>query len=134
MIFDINGEYANKNLQDEGTAIFEKYKDITVRYSILEKADESFKIMKVNFYKDIETGFGYICSALEDDSGDYITSLTVIDFTTPPIDGDHFSEWTGFNRIKAIYCCCLNKAGFKTPSGFKVKFKCDASLKKIVDN
>ena len=27
IIFDINGEYANKNLQD-GTAIFEKYKDI----------------------------------------------------------------------------------------------------------
>ncbi len=83
LIFDINGEYANKNLQDEGTAIFEKYKATTLRYSILEKADTTFKIMKVNFFKDIETGFSYICSALEDDSGDYITSLKVVDFSKP---------------------------------------------------
>lgn len=133
LIFDINGEYANKNLQDEGTAIFEKYKSTTLRYSILEKGDTTFKIMKVNFFKDIETGFGYICSALEDDSGDYITSLKVIDFIKPELDDNSFSEWDRYNKIKAIYCCCLSKAGFTVPSGFKLKFKCDASLKKIVD-
>ncbi|HCS72786.1 MAG TPA: hypothetical protein DIW17_02790 [Clostridiales bacterium] len=37
IIFDINGEYANANLQDEGTAIFEKYRILTTRYSVLEK-------------------------------------------------------------------------------------------------
>lgn len=131
LIFDINGEYANKNLQDEGTAIFEKYKLNTLRYSILEKTDTTFKIMKVNFFKDIETGFGYICSALEEESADYITSLMVINFSTPK-EGE-FSEWSKYNKIKAIYCCCLNKAGFGIPSGLKLMFKCDASLKEIVD-
>ena len=37
IIFDINGEYANPNMQDEGTAIYELYKDDTIRYSLLEK-------------------------------------------------------------------------------------------------
>lgn len=55
IIFDINGEYANANLQDEGTAIFELYKDSVVRYSVLEKP--GFKVMKVNFYHDIKSGF-----------------------------------------------------------------------------
>lgn len=53
IIFDINGEYANKNLQD-GTAIFEKYENDVTRYSVLEKA--GFEVLKINFYKDIPLG------------------------------------------------------------------------------
>lgn len=132
LIFDVNGEYANKNLQDEGTAIFEKYRLNTIRYSILEKSDPDFKIMKVNFYKDIVAGFSYICSSLEEEKGDYITSLKVLDFTPPPIDKEHFDEWTRYNKNKAIYFCCLNKAGFKPSTNCKVKFKADASIKKLV--
>lgn len=45
LIFDINGEYANANLQDEGTAIFDMYKNNTIRYSTIEKGDD-FKVMK----------------------------------------------------------------------------------------
>lgn len=55
IIFDINGEYANANLQDEGTAIFELYKDQVTRYSVLQKP--GFKVMKVNFYRDVLSGF-----------------------------------------------------------------------------
>lgn len=43
VIFDINGEYANANMQDEGTAIFELYKDMVTRYSVAQKRD--FKVM-----------------------------------------------------------------------------------------
>src|SRR5690606_9919262 len=42
IIFDINGEYANANLQDKGTAIFDLYSKDTVRYSILDKSSEGF--------------------------------------------------------------------------------------------
>jgi hypothetical protein len=55
IIFDMNGEYANPNLQDEGTAIFELYKKDTTRYSTIKK--DGFKVMKVNFYRDIIPGF-----------------------------------------------------------------------------
>lgn len=63
IIFDVNGEYANPNLQDEGTAIYELYKDNVTRYSVLEKS--GFKVMKVNFYKEIENGFDLIRDYLE---------------------------------------------------------------------
>ena len=62
IIFDINGEYANANLQDEGTAIFELYKEQVTRFSVLQKT--GFKVMKVNFYNDIFSGFELVRSHL----------------------------------------------------------------------
>ena len=55
IIFDINGEYANPNMQDEGTAIYEIYTKHVTRYSVLDKP--GFKVLKVNFYRDLISGF-----------------------------------------------------------------------------
>ena len=118
IIFDMNGEYANANLQDEGTAIFEKYSDITTRYSVLDK--DGFKVLKVNFFKDINAGFELICSLLADDTGDYIKSFIAVDFSEP--DENNSSAYTRWKRKVAIYQCCLKAAGFTVPSNHKVIF------------
>lgn len=120
IIFDINGEYANKNLQDEGTAIFDLYKDITLRYSTIEKKD--FKVMKVNFYADVLAGFELVKSNLELESGDYIKAFCAVDLNEPE-DKSDVSAMTRYERRKAAYLCSLFKAGFKAPKDFKVKFK-----------
>ena len=119
IIFDVNGEYANPNMQDAGTAIFELYKDQVTRYSVLEKP--GFKVMRVNFYKDIPSGFQLICSHLSQDGADYVKSVLSIDFTEPE-DKQDFSAMTRYGRKIAAYLCCLYKAGFKAPKDFKVKF------------
>ena len=119
IIFDINGEYANANMQDSGTAIFEKYKDLTSRYSVLEKDD--FKILKVNFYSEIEAGFDLICNTLEGETGDYIKSFLAIDFTKP--EKENYGDDTRWQRKIAAYQCCLFKAGYKIPSDFKLTFQ-----------
>src|SRR4029079_4848526 len=67
IIFDINGEYANGNLQDEGTAIFEMFKDDVLRYSTLAK--DGFKVMKVNFYQDVHSGLDLVKSHLLNSTG-----------------------------------------------------------------
>lgn len=72
---------SNANLQYEGTAIFEKYVDITNRYSVLSKP--GFKVLKVNFYNEIETGFELITSMLSDEAGDYIKNFLSIDISKP---------------------------------------------------
>lgn len=119
IIFDINGEYANANMQDSGTAIFEKYKDLTSRYSVLEKND--FKILKVNFYSEIEAGFDLICNTLEGETGDYIKSFLAIDFTKP--EKENYGDDTRWQRKIAAYQCCLYKAGYEIPSDFKLTFQ-----------
>jgi len=117
IIFDINGEYANANQQDEGTAIFEIFKEDTARYSLLEKPD--FTVMKLNFHRDIEAGFGLLQSFLGNDNSDYVRSFLSIDLS--PAAEDDFSAKTRRERVVAGYRACLVAAGFST-GGSKIKF------------
>jgi DNA helicase HerA-like ATPase len=126
IIFDINGEYANANQQDEGTAIFQMFEKDTTRYSLLEK--DGFEVMKLNFYQDIEAGFGLIQSFLAEESGDYVKSFLSIDFS-PPEDGN-FSASTRHGRIVAAYKAVLFKAGFIS-DGRKVKFESNKEVAKF---
>jgi Helicase HerA, central domain len=125
IIFDINGEYANANLQDEGTAIFELYKDKVIRYSVTEKPD--FKVMKVNFYTNVTSGFDLIQSGLGLETADYIKSFLAIDLNEPEDKTDK-SAVTRYERKKAAYLCCLDKAGFKAPIGCRIKFEGNKEL------
>ncbi|MFN8475898.1 MAG: DUF87 domain-containing protein [Anaerolineae bacterium] len=129
IIFDINGEYANANLQDAGTAIFDLYKDRTIRYSTINKP--GFKVMKVNFYNDIEAGFELICSGLGTENSDYVKSFRSMDLSSPEDQGD-FSAATRHARKLAAYRCCLYRAGFAVPSNFKVTFQGEKELNKLV--
>ena len=123
IIFDVNGEYANPNLQDEGTAIYELYKDDVTRYSVLNK--DGFEVMKVNFYKEIENGFDLIRSYLEakNITGDYVNNFAAVDLSLPENYSNDYSLKTRIDRIRAVYLCCLQKAGFEVPTGFKVSFQ-----------
>ncbi|WP_416198476.1 MAG: hypothetical protein ACFWUA_01830 [Sporanaerobacter sp.] len=124
IIFDINGEYANKNLQDEGTAIFDMFSSITERYSVLEK--DGFKVMKTNFYEDIGSGFELITSLLADESVDYIKSFLAIDLKEP--EAANSSAHIRWERKIAAYKCCLYRAGFAVDDSYKVRFSGNKDL------
>ncbi|WP_308537779.1 DUF87 domain-containing protein [uncultured Serratia sp.] len=128
IIFDVNGEYANANRQDSGTAIYDLYKEKVCRYSVLEKND--FKVMKVNFFKDIESGFSLISSYFQEQSlgGDYVNNFIAVSFERPESTNLNGSEWTRYNRLIAAYKCCLYRAGFKAPNGEKIKFTGTAEI------
>ena len=130
IIFDINGEYANPNLQDAGTAIYEMFKDRTSRYSVIPK--DGFKVMKVNFYREILSGFELIRSHLAEEGGDYVRSFLAIDLEKPDEYDTSHSAKIRYNRKVAAYQCCLYKAGFPHPRGFKVTFEGQKELNQLV--
>lgn len=133
IIFDINGEYANPNMQDEGTAIFELFRKDVTRYSVLAKPD--FKVMKVNFFKEIGNGFELIKSYFDANrvTGDYVNNFAAVDLTEPE-DKDPFgSEMTRYDRIKSAYLCCLYKAGFELPKKLSIKFKGNKEINDGID-
>jgi len=117
IIFDINGEYANPNKQDEGTAIAEKYKDLVLRYSILDK--EGFIPMRANFYKNPEFAFNMIMPFIEDETSDYVKNFKAIDMEKP--DPNDNSAVTRYKRKIAVLKCCLYRAGFE-PDGTSLIF------------
>ena len=115
IVFDINGEYANENLQDDGTAIYKMYQDDTIRYSCIKK--EGFLEIKINFYRELQAGFELIREMLAEDSSDYTKSLMTVDLNSP-IDND-YSKKTTHERLVAAYRCCLHRAGFAKPADMK---------------
>lgn len=127
IIFDVNGEYANPNMQDEGTAIYELYQDNVDRYSVMEKA--GFKVMKVNFFKDIENGFELIKNYLDSQKsgGDYVNNFMAVNLSDPQ-DKSDFSAKNRAGRIRAAYLCCLYKAGFAPPAKMKISFIGNAKI------
>lgn len=113
IIFDVNGEYANDNQQDQGTAIYQLYGSDVTRYSIMDKP--GFKVMKLNFYKDIEAGFSLVRSSLADETAGYMKAFVNIDWEEP--DQQDKSAHTRWERRVACYQCMLHKAQFRAPSG-----------------
>jgi DNA helicase HerA-like ATPase len=134
IIFDMNGEYANKNLQDEGTAIFDIYKEKTERYSIIDKA--GFKVMKVNFYKEVEAGLELIKShpTVADDTSKYMTGFRSVYLEKPDDYATNPSAKTRFDRRVAVYHCMIFRAGFKAPAGMKVSFAASENVRNEVDS
>lgn len=125
MIFDINGEYANANQQDQGTAIFEIYKDRVERYSVIAKP--GFNVMKVNFYQDVASGFELVRAYLAEETGDYVKSFLSADLDAPEDPQDR-SATTRHERRVAVYQSILHQAGFALPKGQKIKFPGAAEL------
>jgi hypothetical protein len=126
IVFDVNGEYANANQQDEGTAIFQLFDERTVRYSLQEK--EGFEVMKLNFHRDVEAGFGLVTSFLSLDGSDYVNSFLSIDLS-PPEEGD-MARATRRDRVVAAYQACLYRAGFDLGT-LRIRFKGNRQLNEL---
>src|SRR5262249_14293109 len=99
IIFDVNGEYANDNQQDQGTAIYQLYSSDVTRYSILQKPD--FRVMKLNFYRELMAGFEMIRSSLQDDTAIYTQALLNVNWEE--VDPQDRSATTRRDRRLACY-------------------------------
>lgn len=126
LIFDINGEYANKNRQDEGTAIAEKYKEDVLLYSIIDKTAEGFLPMRANFYKNIEFAFNMMMPFIEEENADYVRNFKAIDIIEP--DRQDFSKYKRYQRKIAALKCCFKKAGFEADDNMKLIFEVNADI------
>lgn len=121
IIFDVNGEYANKNLQD-GTAIFEKYAKKVTRYSVLNK--DGFQVMKINFYVELIAGLELIRGYFKQfgKQSDYLEDFLGINLEKPASE----DQLTNYYRKIAAYKCCLKLAGFTVSGGTTLKFQGNA--------
>jgi len=135
IIFDINGEYANPNLQDRGTAIFDLYKEQTLRYSTIPKP--GFQQLKVNFYSEIQTGFELIQThpLIAEDKARFVNSFKAVRLKPPEnYEADRFSSAAKrYDRQVAVYLCCLYRADFPPPQNFRVRFTANKEIRAAVN-
>lgn len=132
IIYDLNGEYANANQQDDGSSIFDAYLSDTERYRLLEAP--GFKLMQNNFYTQIVEGFSIIRHILKERSTSSadVTQFLEVSFEEP--DKENRGEHNRWRVKKAIYQTMLFKAGFSFPNGLKITFPVSKAVCERVDS
>lgn len=128
LIFDINGEYANANHQDDGSSIADVFPDQTVRYRALEAT--GFQDLRTNFYNDVDQGLNLIQALFKVDkspfSGQDLDAFMSSTLEAPDISDR--AEHIRWERHKAVFQCILHKAGYRAGVGFTVKVPIAAAL------
>ncbi|HOC22273.1 MAG TPA: DUF87 domain-containing protein [Anaerolineae bacterium] len=131
IIYDINGEYANPNQQDQG-AIADVYPQDTVRYRMMETP--GFEELRTNFYEQLNEGFGIIQRELESAgrvTTDYVRAFVNMSLDEP--DKQERSEWKRWQVRVAAYKVLLYVAGFTPPSRHLVRFDANAKVQEQVN-
>lgn len=121
LIFDVNGEYANANHQDDGSSIAEVFIDRVVRYRAIETPN--FQDLRANFYQEPAQGLNLIQALHKRDTspfgGQDLDAFMGATLEEP--DVSERSEHLRWERHVAVFQCILHRAGYPAPAGFRVE-------------
>lgn len=132
LVFDINGEYANANKQDNGS-ISDVYSDGCERYRMIPT--KGFSHLLNNFYSELQEGLSIlgdlIREAKKDGSADIDTFLGMsLERPDPIEEKGEYKRW----QVKtALYKTLLKKAGYAYNGTFSVKFEANQKIRESVD-
>lgn len=131
LIYDLRGEYANPNRQDQG-AISNMYPEQTESYRML--SSPGFHLLSVNFFLELEEGHTIIQQVLKEDAGTSgaqdVTNFLQLSFGEP--DTDDRSQHNRWEVRRAIYQCLLYRAGFAPPPNLRIRFPANAAVRAAV--
>jgi hypothetical protein len=128
IIFDINGEYANANHQDDGSSIADVFGSDCVRYRAIDTA--GFEDLRTNFYLETNQGLNLIQELFRKDTSPY-SGQDLDNFMSSSLEEPDKAERGEHNRWQvrqAVFQCILHKAGYTAPSGFQVTVPLSKSL------
>jgi DNA helicase HerA-like ATPase len=114
IIFDINGEYANDNTQDNSTSLASVYTENCEVYAFKPKNPGS-KILKLNFYEHPDRSHKILADLLESDKRNSIYIKNFIGAEIPSIESLKELDIGDQKRTKRrilIYWAILYSAGF----------------------
>ncbi|MED4012936.1 DUF87 domain-containing protein [Priestia aryabhattai] len=131
IIFDLNGEYANKNEQDQ-TSLYDKYAERCVRFSASPK--KGIRTLKVNVYEDLKLGHEILKQLLIEDKvkADYLNGFLSLELMSKEelkkLEQDDKQSYYRYLRHVSIYKCILSKAKFKLLGNYKVYFSINKGI------
>jgi hypothetical protein len=121
LIFDINGEYANDNPQDDSSSLKSVYPERCEVYALTKKQNTESKPLRLDFYENPESSHKIIATLLKEagkDTSIYITSFLSVDL--PSIES--LKELAPNEELRArrkilMYWAILHRAGYQANSG-----------------
>lgn len=128
LIFDINGEYANDNPQDDNLSIAGAYKEQCIVYALTKKQNTPSKPLKLDFYEHPESSHQIIATLLREAGraqSIYIDRFLSVDIPSlEQLSELQWDEKTRAERKILMYWCVLKKANFLADEA-KLKSKLD---------
>jgi hypothetical protein len=131
LIYDINGEYANANQQDNGS-ISDIFNESCIRYRLIPT--EGFEQILNNFYIQLQEGHSVICELIRENKKDGaadIDSFMGLSFEEPA--PDEFNEKAKWDVKVALYRTLLCAAGYQLNGNFKIFFKANQKVREKVN-
>jgi hypothetical protein len=138
VIYDLNGEYANANQQDQGS-IAEVFPADTLRYRMLPTP--GFQLILNNFFTQVVEGHTTLKGLIEGNKIHRTADLEAflsMDFSEPrkedySSDGEFQRQCGIYQRKVAAYQTLLARAGYDLPPGFKIVFEAGAGIRNKVN-
>jgi hypothetical protein len=119
LIFDINGEYANDNPQDNNFSIRSAYPDRCVVYALTQKENTPSELLKINFYQNPAASKEVLNTLIrlrQRATSDYINAFLSVSIgdleTVANIPSNRMDEKIRAVRRIQYYFALLHKAGF----------------------
>jgi DNA helicase HerA-like ATPase len=135
LIFDINGEYANDNPQDNSLSLRSVYPDYCVVYALTQKPATQSKPLKLNFYEHPDRSHRILANLLETEGRTSIYVKAFIGAEIPSLES--LKDITDYGKKKRaerrilMYWAVLKKAGFEVDeSKLSRKLKFDPDYNK----
>ena len=116
LIFDINGEYANDNPQDDSRSLRSAYPDRCVVYALTKKEKTESKPLRLDFYEHPESSHHVIATLLREagkETSNYVSAFLSVDI--PPIESLKEmapNEEKRARRKILMYWAVLHRAGY----------------------
>lgn len=130
LIFDINGEYANANSQDNGS-ISDIFKDDCVKYRMV--TTDGFKPLLNNFYEEIQDGLFTIQSLIKERGEKAIDIDTFSNMSLEEPEEQSIGDLKRWKVKVALYKTLLYKAGYKFNGTFNVEFEANKTIREVVN-
>lgn len=115
LIFDINGEYANDNPQDDSRSLASAYKDHCIVYALTPKPMTPSKPLKLNFYEHPDRSRRVLAELLENEGRSSIYVKSFISVEIPSLESLKdlsINEKKRAARRILMYWAILKKAGY----------------------
>lgn len=130
LIFDVNGEYANANHQDDGSSIAEVFGDDCVRYRAV--STEGFEDLRINFYEEPGEAIALIADLLARDRSlpQDVKNFLDAEFVEPP--AEEHEERRRYEIRVALFRAILWRAGLRADRPISVWFRTREDLRQAV--
>ena len=134
LIFDMNGEYANANQQDDGSSLAEVFEPakMVVRYRGRETA--GFRDLRPNYYDDFAASLEMLQGLLASDpnAGTSQEFTTFLSLSMPEPPQSDFGATNRWKVYRALFHAILAKADFSPPQGFMIRFTASQATVDVV--